>query len=73
MSTVKINDSYLLDLMIGFTSKVCAEISKGEIGISGGPWELNLRDITRWAEGIEVDLSLSRCFFYNNFINFNKT
>lgn len=48
LSTIKINEEFLLDLMIRFTSEVSKAVFLGKIGTIGGPWELNLRDIMRW-------------------------
>ena len=49
--------------MIKFTSEICLNISEGQIGVSGGPWELNIRDITRWAQGITKNFNLGNLIY----------
>lgn len=40
----------LIDKMIEFNNNVNEELTKYKFGHKGGPWEFNLRDLTRWCE-----------------------
>ncbi|KAK6636191.1 hypothetical protein RUM43_009849 [Polyplax serrata] len=58
LSTLRLNGEPITWLMIKFTSEMCQGVLDGRLTGPGGPWEFNLRDITRWAEGIMKDLNL---------------
>lgn len=72
LSTLRLNGEPITWLMIKFTSEMCQGVLDGRLTGPGGPWEFNLRDITRWAEGIMKDLNLGKInrFLYLQ-LNFN--
>lgn len=48
----KFDEFPIIEKMVEFNCTLCRMIAEGKIGLSGGPWEFNLRDIMRWVEGI---------------------
>lgn len=70
LTPLKVREESVIDKIITFNSKLCDAVADGKIGIVGGPWELNLRDLTRWAQGIVDHLELKKTgkyflyFFY---------
>jgi len=44
----------LLKNMVGFSHRVARETADLRLwGFSGGPWEMNLRDLSRWAQAAQ--------------------
>ncbi|XP_064213116.1 midasin isoform X2 [Tribolium castaneum] len=42
----------IIDKMLKFNSRVCDELDGHSFGNKGAPWELNLRDLSRWCEAM---------------------
>ncbi|KAI5286645.1 hypothetical protein KEM54_006626, partial [Ascosphaera aggregata] len=42
-----------IELMVGFVSLLNRAINERKLGVVGGPWEINLRDISRWLKLLE--------------------
>ncbi|KRT79113.1 AAA protein, partial [Oryctes borbonicus] len=40
----------ILERMVDFNEKLTKELKNNTLGNKGGPWEYNLRDLTRWCE-----------------------
>lgn len=38
--------------MVDFNEEVVAQVAAGQLGMRGGPWEFNLRDIFRWCQAV---------------------
>lgn len=50
--------------MIQFSDELNRLINEGKLGILGGPWELNLRDLIRWCQAITDDHDPCKCFSF---------
>lgn len=55
----------LLSLMIKFNSKILKDTTDLLWGYKGSPWELNLRDIQRWCDGVMMEYSHGSVFTKN--------
>lgn len=51
--------------MIDFSDELNRLIDQGKLGILGGPWELNLRDLIRWCQAITDDHDPCKCLSFS--------
>lgn len=47
--------SPVVSVMIGFVEAMSQSVDSGKVGVSGSPWEFNLRDIFRWCDLVIAD------------------
>ena len=48
-------DPEIISKLVEFNERLGRQVSSGEWGLKGGPWEFNLRDIFRWCQTIIQD------------------
>ncbi|GAM90306.1 hypothetical protein ANO11243_083490 [Dothideomycetidae sp. 11243] len=58
-----------LDAVVDFLDSLNTMTSEPKFGLSGGPWEFNLRDIGRWYELAESKRDMLVGFGYESFLN----
>jgi midasin len=55
--------------LIGFINLLNSAIQRGQLGTIGGPWEINLRDMSRWLQlATQGDVHISLGHFLNTII-----
>ncbi|OXV09698.1 hypothetical protein Egran_02528 [Elaphomyces granulatus] len=55
--------------LIGFINLLNSAIQRGQLGTVGGPWEINLRDMSRWLQlATQGDVHISLGHFLNTII-----
>jgi len=49
--------------MVAFSDKLNDLIRFGKLGVIGGPWEINLRDLIRWCQAIKNNPTAGKKFY----------